>query len=67
MKLLGLIVVGFIGLFAVVFMLFSVGVFYGDITGRVVNTCSFFSSDLILYLISGNPSLPTLDIGSQGI
>ncbi|MBS3173959.1 hypothetical protein J4399_06395 [Candidatus Woesearchaeota archaeon] len=45
MKLLGLFVVGFIGLFAVV----------------------FFSSDLILYLISGNPSLPTLDIGSQGI
>ena len=68
MKLLGLLIVGFVALVAVIFMLFSVGIFSdGDITGKVTGVCNSFSSDLILYLISGNPSLPTLDIGSQGI
>ena len=45
MKLLGLFVVGVVALFAVFFMLFSIGVFDSGITGRVVSSCPVFSSD----------------------
>ena len=45
MKLLGLFVVGIVALFAVLFMLFSIGVFDDGISGRATGVCPSFSVD----------------------
>src|SRR3989339_2057249 len=46
MKLSGLLVVGIVGVVAIVFMLFSVGIFSdGGITGKVTGVCNSFSVD----------------------